>query len=429
MRPRADGGVVAAGAPAAVAPAVRVRAVAGAPVVAVRVWLAGGARAEEVPGLVWVTGRLLGEGTRRRSWSELADRVEARGMVLHAAGTFESHGLGVDALADDWEEALELAAEAALEPSFPDDRCAWVARQTAAELESLADQPEVATAWAFLEQLYHPHRRALPLQGTLPGLASVTPADCAAFHAGALTAGPRVVVCGAVDAAAVTARVGELFSVAPGTVAVGVRAPAPAGLPGGRRVVPLPAPDDGEEAGQAHLYLGHLTVDRRHPDYEALELAAVVLGAGAGLSGRVPERVREKEGLAYAATAHTVAGAGLDPGRLVVYVATGAGTVERAEAAAREEIDRFVAEGPTEVEVEEARAYLLGREPFLRETARQWADVLSEAEHYGLPLDDPDWRRGRLARLDRDAVAAAVSRHLRPADLVVTVGIPGAEGR
>jgi zinc protease len=113
----------------------------------------------------------------------------------------------------------------------------------------------------------------------------------------------------------------------------------------------------------------------------------------------------------------------------VVYVATGAGTVERAEAAAREEIDRFVAEGPTEVEVEEARAYLLGREPFLRETARQWADVLSEAEHYGLPLDDPDWRRGRLARLDRDAVAAAVSRHLRPADLVVTVGIPGAEGR
>ena len=31
---------------------------------------------------------------------------------------------------------------------------------------------------------------------------------------------------------------------------------------------------------QAHLYVGHLTVPRDHPDYTALEAVAVVLGSG-----------------------------------------------------------------------------------------------------------------------------------------------------
>lgn len=431
-----------------------VRRVAAAPVVAVRVWLPGGARAETLPGLAYVTGRALAEGTRRRSWREVADQVEARGMVLTTTGSFESHGLGVDALADDWREALALAAEIVAEPAFPGDRTAWAARQVAAELESLADQPEVRTAWGFLEQLYHPHRRALPLQGTADALTAITAADCAAFHALGLAAGPRVTVAGLVDERAVAARFEELFAdvlaAAEGAaeeVAIDHAPEPPAGL-AARRVVRLPPPagDDeeggdgadgagGEDtggdadaaAGQAHLYLGHLTIERRHPDFEALEAAAVVLGAGAGLTGRIPERIREREGLAYAATVHTVAGAGFDPGRLVVYVGTGVDTVEAAEAAAREELERFVAQGPSEGEVADAVAYLVGRDPFRRETARQWADLLAEAHHYRLPLDRPEWRRERLERLTRDEVAAAVARHLRPEDLKVTVGLPAAE--
>lgn len=442
----------------------QVRRVEAAPVVSVRVWLPGGARVESIPGLAYATGRVLSEGTLHRSWRQLADQVEARGMVLTTTGSFESHGVAVDALADDWREALALAAEVVAEPAFPEDRTAWATRQIAAELESLADQPEVRTAWAFLEQLYHPHRRALPLQGTADSLPAITPADCAAFHARGLAAGPRVTVAGLVDEEAVAARVEELFAGAEDTVEelpVDAAPAPPAGL-AERRLVRLPLPPgeesdagdegeageggardeevDGEDAafddaafgdgaGQAHLYLGHLTVERRHPDFEALEAAAVVLGAGAGLTGRIPERIREREGLAYTATAHTVAGAGFDPGRLVVYVGTGVDTVEAAEAAAREELARFVAEGPGEGEVADAVAYLLGRDPFRRETARQWADLLAEARHYRLPLDRPEWRRGRLERLTRDEVAAAVARHLRPDDLKVTVGLPAAEDR
>lgn len=401
--------------------AVRVRRVEGAPVVAVRVWFPGGARREAFPGQALVTGRSLIEGSRKRDWRVIGEEAEALGMVLSSFGSFEAHGVTVDALATDWEQALRWAAELAFEPSFPAERTLWVARQTAAELESLGDQPDVRTAWGFLEQLYSPHPRGRPIQGTAESLAALGAADCASFHGEVLSHGAVVAVAGVLEETAVEARVRELFAPLVEGRGKAVLPPTPGDLCGRHREVALEGSD---RSDQAHLYAGHLTLPRRHEDYEALELAGVMLGSGSGLTGRIPERIREREGLAYTARARTVAGAGLDPGYLVTYVGTSPATVERAERGVREELARFVEEGFSEAELVASRAYLLGREPFRRETARQWADLMAEASFYGLPVDEPGWRRDRLERLDGEAVLAAVRRHLHPEALRVTVGLP-----
>jgi zinc protease len=387
-------------------------------VVAIRLWLRAGGRQEPIPGQALLTGRMLTEGTRRRDWRRIAEEAEGKGMILQSNGTFESIGLSIDALAQDWELALEWAAELMLEPSFPEDRCAWLARQAAAELDSLADQPEVKTAWSFLEQLYAPHPRSRPLHGDEASLLGLTPADCALFHHRARAHGILAAVAGVVDEDAVHNRLLALLGGSPVDAEPFPEPPTPQGL-AARRVVATDAED------QAHLYAGHLTVPRRHPDYTALEALAVILGSGAGLTGRIPARIREKEGLAYTAYAQTVAGSGLDIGRLVAYVGTSPATVEKAERGVAEEIARLVADGIEEAELEESRAYLLGREPFRRETARQWADLLIEAEEYEIPVDDFEHRKAELEALDRRAVEDAARRHVRPEDLRVTVGLPG----
>jgi len=399
--------------------ATRVRRVEGAPVVAVRVSVRAGARAERLPGQALVTGRMLSEGTLRRDWRRIADEADARGMVLDSFATFESHGVSIDALADDWEQAVLWAAELMFEPSFPEDRCAWIARQAAAELEGLADQPEIKTSWGFLDQLYAPHPRCRPLQGSVESLLRLTPDDCAGFHRRALANGLMVSVAGVIDEAAVEARLADLFSsrLPQGEVAL-PEPPLPVGLPDHWRQVATEAED------QAHLYIGQITVGRAHPDHTALEVLSVILGSGAGLTGRIPHRIREQEGLAYSAYAQAVSGAGVDAGRLVAYVGTSPETVEKARQGVIEELTRAVEEGVTEAEVEEARSYLLGREPFRRETARQWAELLADAEHYHLPLDDPAWRTASLEAVDRRAVEEAARRHIVPAELRVTVGLP-----
>lgn len=397
--------------------AIRIRPVAGPPVVAVRAWLAGGARVETTPGQALVTGRALTEGTRRRDWRRIAEDAEALGAVVTSSASFEALGVSVDALAEDWELAVDWAAEVLTEATFPADRVAWLSRQAAAELESLGDMPDVRTGWSFLEALYRPHPRCRPLLGSEESLGRITVKDCASFHERARGSG-AVVVTGAIDPAAVEARVRERFADLRVPGELFSPPPPPAGEAAARSDVSLPPGD------QAHLYAGRLTVARAHPDHLALEVLGVVLGSGSGLSGRLPERLREKMGLAYSVQVQTVAGSSLDPGRFVVYLGTSPDTVEKANVALRGELDRLLEDGITADELEDARSYLLGRDAFRRETARQWADLLGDAVLYGTPDDDPAARRADLLGVDREALETAARRHLS-GELVVTVGRPG----
>ncbi len=396
----------------------RVRRVSGVPIVAARVWLWGGLRLEEVPGQSLVTGRLLAEGTRRRRWDRIALEAEDRGVLIQTFGSAETLCVAIEALAGDWLQVLDWLAELVLEPSFPEDRFEWVRRQTAAELESLLDQPEARTGRAFLEQLYRPHPFARALQGDPEGLARLTAGDCRAFHRRALGWGGVAVVTGEIDEAAVTRRLEELFADLAGAADRLPPIPPPIGSPEAHLEV------EAGEADQAHLYAGHLTVPRRHPQLPALEVAGVVLGAGAGMSGRLPERIREREGLAYSSDLTVASGAGLEPGRLVAYAGTSPATLGAVERAIREELARLVQDGIADDELDDARAYLLGRDPFRRETARQWANLLAEAELYGLPTDRPEWVVETLEALTRADVEAAARTWIRPEELKVTVGLP-----
>lgn len=398
-----------------------IRRVEGVPVVAVRVLLRGGSRLEEVPGQAVLCGRMLSEGTGREDWRQIAERFEDRGMFLQSFGTLEAHGLAVDTLASDWQQSLAFTAELLFESRFPEERLRWLASQASAELESLGDQPEVRTSWSFYDHLYHPHPAARPLQGTAAALAAMRAEQCSRFHEQALRRGAVVVVTGEVEPTAIEASLAGLFADLGGAAEESPPPLEPVGRPEQRRGVRTDA------AEQSHLYLGHLTVPRVHPDVPALQVAAVVLGAGAGLTGRIPTRVREREGLAYSAQASTLAGAGLDPGWLGVYLGTAPESLQRAEAAVLEELERLRTGGVLAQEVADAKAFLLGREPFRRETARQWADRLCEALFYDLPLYRDDWARERLAGVDVAAVDEAVRRHLDLERIKVTVGSAAGE--
>lgn len=399
---------------------VRVRRVPGLPVVSIRVWLRGGCLVEPLAGVSNLAGRLLVEGTGSRDWELIARAADERGMLLSSFGGLEAHGLALDALAGDLELALEWAAELVLDSRFPAERCAWVKRQVLAELESLADQPEIRTAWAFFRQLYHPYPAARPVLGEPADLERAQAEDCRRFHERALARGLIVTVAGDLDEDVVARRIESLFAATTSALAATDGPSPPRGTAEETQVVPLPA----AELPQAQLYLGHLSVERRHPEYRALEVAGIVLGAGGSLSGRIPARLRETEGLAYTAQAHAVAGAGLGPGRLVVHLATAPEQVTRAREAVMQELVRFVEAGLSEAEMLAGRTYLLRREPFLRETARQWADLMAESLFYGLPLDDFDAVRDEILAVEQGTVEEAIRRHVSPDELRTTIGLP-----
>ncbi len=231
-----------------------------------RARLRGGLLNEGEPGLALLTGRLLAEGTKKRGWQEIVTEAESYGMYLQSFASGESIGVAIDAIAADAELALEWMAEILTEPIFPEDRFEWLRKQAMAELDSLLDQPQYRTGRAFSRQLYgeHPYGRAL--HGSTEALAARNRDECEAFHRQTLAWGGCIVVTGAIDEDAMLGRLEERFR---GILPPSVARPLP------------PPPQSAEareqelvsgEADQAHVFSGHLTVERRSPDLPALDL-------------------------------------------------------------------------------------------------------------------------------------------------------------
>jgi len=395
----------------------RSRLVSGPPVAALRVWLGSGERSAQRPGEAVLAGRLLEEGSATRDWRRIAEDAETRGIAIAAAGGYEVLALAIDGPATELGRMIDWAAELALTSTLETERWEWHRELASAELAALSDEPEVVTGLAALRQLYGDHPRGRPLIGTQESLERVEADDSRRAYASALRGRKLAAVAGAIEEGEAARSLEAAFGDPETEGETSGAGPDLNGQSEDRVVVELPG-------DQAHLVLGRVTVERDHPDLPALEAAGVVLGAGAGLAGRIPMRVREQEGLAYSVGVDTAAGATVDPGRLIVQAATSPSRLERAELVIREELERFATSGPSEAEFEEARSFLEGREAFRRETARQVADLLIEAEFTGLSIDRPDWGRRRWRHLTVEAVRDAAERWLDPACLCVTIGRP-----
>ena len=114
------------------------------------------------------------------------------------------------------------------------------------------------------------------------------------------------------------------------------------------------------------------------------------------------------------------------PGTFTAYIGTAPATWRQAQAAMRDEIERFVA-GPIEPgELEDARRFLLGSFVFGFETAEHTCEQIVQMDRLALGFDHPAEFVRRVEAVTVDEVQAAVRRHVFPERLVsVAVGRVG----
>jgi len=182
-----------------------------------------------------------------------------------------------------------------------------------------------------------------------------------------------------VPAAEVLAEVRRLF----GGLPAGTRAPdpaPPAAVAGTRRIV-IEQP-----AQQAQILVAGLAPRISDADYAAVKVLSTVLGGG--MAGRLFSELRDKQALAYTASAYF--DPMHDPGALVLYLGTAPDNATRAEEALRKEIERIRTEPITAEELRRAKGYLLGNYEMDRRTnARQaWYLAFYEIESVGQGYSD-----------------------------------------
>lgn len=382
-----------------------------APVVAVSLLVKTGTRWEtaERAGISNFLHAVMVKGTTRRSGADLAEAIAALGGKLSAAGDVDYSGVNATALARFWRELLVLTAELALEPRLasadvPTERDWLVSR-----IQRQRDNPAARVFDEFYAALYGSHPYGLPTLGTPAALARIDRAALVA-HYQAVYRPERMVltVSGQVRADEVLAEVRRLFGALPGSGA-SAEPGNPPPVRAARRLLVEQA------AQQAQIVAGGLAPPLDHPDHAAVKVLATVLGGG--MAGRLFAELRDRQALAYTASAFY--DPVKEPGALILYLGTAPDNAGRAEAALVREVERIRSELVAPGELARAKGYLLGNYAMDRRTNARQAWYMAFYELEGVGQDFPERYRRAVEAVTAADLQRVARAYLDPLTIVV----------
>jgi zinc protease len=358
-------------------------------------------------------GSMLMQGTRQRSRTELRDAFDR----LKANASVGLSGASVNVRRPQLEGALRLVAEVLREPAFPASGFEELRRAALTGAEAQRGDPS-AIAGERLERYLNPYpaghwNYVETIEERIASIKSATLAEAKRCYEDLVGAtGAQFVAVGDFDPEALAKLVEELFG--------GWRSPAPYARIPARYFGRAPIDESVATPDKANAVLNagmNLPLRDDNPDFPALVLGNYLLGGTS--SGRLPMRVREKEGLSYSTYSYLSAGALDAAGAFGVSAIFAPQNRDRVERAVREELARALADGFTDAEVEAARKGLLEARRVQRGQDGALAGRLSNYLYLGRTFAwDVDLER-RIAALSAAEVRDALRRHIDPAQLSV----------
>ncbi len=350
------------------------------PVVGIAAVFLGGVRFEQSreAGITRFLSEMLTRGTELHTALQLAQEVDSLGATLETFSGRNSFGVQAKGLSKDFPQLMRLAAEVIAKPSFPPEELEKVRAEILAALGREQDAMQSRTMRLLRETLYERHPYRLNILGTEETIGRIKRRDLMRYYRHfALPQNLVVAVVGDARWEEVRSSVRDAL--------LGMRTAS---------FSPPPIPQELSKRGirkkeevmrekeQLHVALGFLGTALQDQDRFPLE----VLGAALGRQGgKFFTQLRDKEGLAYV-TAFFVR-SDLDPGYLGVYLATS----PRKEGQALQGIERILREvrdkGISQVELEQAKAYLIGNYAIDLQGPLAMASTMAFNERYGLGGD------------------------------------------
>lgn len=418
---------------------------------ALGVWVRLGTQ-DEPPGLGGLSHfleHIVFKGSVSRSAYDLAQAFDAVGAAVDAFSTKDHVAFTVKVLPEYFETAAGLLADMLLRPALDPEMIALEQEVVCEEIQEASDTPEDRLHDAFAARVYGAHPRSRPILGSRESVLGFDAGVLRREHA-RVFAGPNLVVAlaGALPRGAPD-RLASLFGEAPpgeappsavagagsapsetaaAAAAATAAAAAAAGKPAAAGLAPAPSPPP--PAGgrlelkspivQTYFEFGNLACSYRDADRIPLFVLANILGGG--MSSRVFQAVREREGLAY--TVYTYNDMGRDTGLVSCAGSCSPGKAARLEKVVREEYARLLREGVAEDELANNRAQIKSQLIFsLEGVTNQMSRAAKNEIFYGrfVPVAE---LVDQIDGLDRRALARCAAAYFDPARLVIATHGP-----
>jgi predicted Zn-dependent peptidase len=319
--------------------------------VSVGIWLRSGSRCEpaELNGVSHFIEHMVFKGTARRSAEDIAREMDSVGGMLDAFTSKEMVCFNARVLDEHLPRAFDVLADLVLEPKFADEDIAREQSVVLEEIRMTQDNPEDLVHELFTQNFWTTHALGKPILGSPDTVSAFTRDKLQAWFRRwyapnqlVITAAGHLTHAQLVDL--VSERFSKLASVEDSST----------------DTKPEPAPHitlrTKRELEQVHICLGvpaFPMTDRRR---FAVSILNNVLGGG--MSSRLFQNIRERQGLAYAIFSDV--NSYRDAGLLSVYAGTSIDTAGKVVRSVLEEFARIKDEPLGEEELRRAKDHLKG---------------------------------------------------------------------
>jgi predicted Zn-dependent peptidase len=386
--------------------------VPGALSLATGVWVGVGSRDEpsEINGVSHFLEHLLFKGTPTRTAQQISRSVDRVGGDFNAFTAKEYTAYYIRLPARHAAFGVDLLSDVLLRPALrPSD----VDSERLVILEELAmddDSPDDVAHRSFAAQLFADHPLGRETAGERRTVQAISAADVREFFESNYHAGAMVIsVAGPLPHDEALQLVASSFAEVRRD---GVRPQREAPTSIGKHHA---IADDTE---QVHIVMGGRALPRGDDDREALDAVNQVLGGG--LSSRLFEEIRERRGLAY--SVYSGVSAYADSGAFQMYAGTQPDHVDTVISLMQTELDRLLADGVSDEELDVAVGYLtgafeLGLEDTGARMARNGALLITTGA-----IRSIEEQVGRWAAVSQASVDRVIERVFTAEPIVVTVG-------
>jgi len=356
-------------------------------------------------GIAELATRLLIRGSKKLGSEKIADSLESIGAAISFRNTPDAVIFQARMTTPWMQRVLNILSECLTRPSFDRRDVEKEKEELLTDIRLRDDDPTRRGIRELLQLVYpknHPYSR--DRFGTAESVKKIERGDLVDFfHEYAVKAPVILAFAGQFKPDPVLKWTGRTFGEREEASAVKT-------IPGTQ---PSPAKKEIVMAhkAQTEIMMGTMAVGRLDPDYEALNLLNAILGE-LGFMGRLGQRVRDKEGLAYSCTSFL--NAGLQGGNWTALAGVNPKNVDRARALIEEEIKRVIDEPVMEQELEDAKENQTGSALMELESTEGIARTSHNLVHYGLGLDYFAKRRQFFRRINVGQLQEMAQKYLQP---------------
>jgi len=353
-------------------------------------------------GVVKFTSRMLGEGTKKKGSIKFADELESKAISLNAHAGAETFVFELSSLKEQFDYGIDMLKDLLEDPNFTDKSFKKIQQLTLGGLSSKKSDFDYIANLNLKKIIFKNTPLGNSFSGTEQSISNLKLEEVKSFYNDYIDLKNMIIVIGGdIDIEEAKISLKELLK----NIQIG-----------DKRELKLYHVNANEEENievkdteQAYIYFGapyNLRSDSK--DIYKSRVASFILGSG-GFGSRLMEEIRVKRGLAYSAYSRT--NINRSNSYFSGHLQTKNENLEEAKKLVKSEIKRFVDNGVTKDELEQAKRFLLGSEPLRNETLSQRLSSSFTEYYRGFELGHSKIELEKIESLSLEDLNAFIKKH------------------